>query len=78
VVRNFDLPGKDSQGIIETDLEANCHWIDADPLHLTNILFNLLDNAVKYSESSPVIRFSTRNQGERLVNGFLNFLGLRL
>lgn len=67
VIRNFDLPGKDSQGMIETDLEAGDHWINADPLHLTNILFNLLDNAVKYSDAAPVIRFSTRNQGNRLL-----------
>jgi two-component system phosphate regulon sensor histidine kinase PhoR len=63
VIRNFDLPGKDSQGIIKTNLEASQYWIQADPLHLTNILFNLLDNAVKYSDTPPVIHFSTRNQG---------------
>ncbi|MES2732064.1 MAG: HAMP domain-containing sensor histidine kinase [Bacteroidota bacterium] len=62
VIRNYDLPGKNNQGSIETHLEATHYWICADQLHLTNILFNLLDNAVKYAEKIPVVHFSTRNQ----------------
>jgi two-component system phosphate regulon sensor histidine kinase PhoR len=67
VIRNYDLPGKNHEGHIETHLEATQPWICADQLHLTNILFNLLDNAVKYAEKAPVIRFSTCNQGNRLL-----------
>lgn len=31
-------------------------YLSADPLHLTNILYNLLDNAVKYCQRQPNIR----------------------
>jgi two-component system phosphate regulon sensor histidine kinase PhoR len=34
--------------------------------HLANVLFNLLDNALKYSGPSPVIRLETRNHGKKI------------
>jgi two-component system phosphate regulon sensor histidine kinase PhoR len=33
----------------------------ADKMHLTNIIYNLVDNALKYSERNPVIKISTEN-----------------
>lgn len=30
-------------------------WVNADKTHLTNVIYNLLDNALKYSESIPKI-----------------------
>ena len=50
------------EGTIRTQLEARPAEVDADPLHLTNIIFNLLDNANKYSLKEPDIEISTRNQ----------------
>ena len=35
--------------------------INADEVHFTNIMFNLVDNAIKYSKENPVIEISTRN-----------------
>lgn len=48
-------------GSFETSLEAQQSRISADPLHLQNIIANLLDNAVKYRREAPRIRVSTRN-----------------
>jgi two-component system, OmpR family, phosphate regulon sensor histidine kinase PhoR len=67
VIRNFDLPGKNSQGTIETNLKADRHLVCADQVHLANILFNLLDNAIKYAKETPVVRFSTWNEGNQLL-----------
>ena len=39
-------------GILEQRLRAKQPYIKADMLHLTNIIHNLLDNAMKYSKSS--------------------------
>jgi two-component system phosphate regulon sensor histidine kinase PhoR len=33
-----------------------------DKVHFTNVIFNLLDNALKYSEEDPVITISTANE----------------
>jgi signal transduction histidine kinase len=35
-------------GVIELDLKASENTIKADEVHFTNVLFNLLDNAMKY------------------------------
>jgi two-component system, OmpR family, phosphate regulon sensor histidine kinase PhoR len=49
------------EGIIEVDLKAENPEIQADEVHLTNILFNLLDNANKYSPEKPIIKITTEN-----------------
>ena len=48
-------------GAIQTDLIAEDHIIIGDRFHLINVVGNLLDNAIKYSEDPPKIKFSTEN-----------------
>ncbi len=45
--------------IINTNLSDSVGFILADVLHLTNIMYNLLDNASKYSGDEPVISITT-------------------
>jgi two-component system, OmpR family, phosphate regulon sensor histidine kinase PhoR len=49
------------EGIIDIDLQAENPEIQADEVHLTNIIFNLLDNANKYSPEKPIIKITTEN-----------------
>lgn len=50
------------QGImIDTEFRAERHEIYGDEMHITNILFNLLDNAAKYGGVNPEITLTTRN-----------------
>lgn len=46
-------------GSVNTELNARNASVNGDPLHLANIIHNLLDNAVKYSPEAPVITVST-------------------
>jgi len=48
-------------GSIEVELGASAHNVTGDRLHISNVLFNLLDNAVKYCEALPRILIATRN-----------------
>jgi two-component system phosphate regulon sensor histidine kinase PhoR len=48
-------------------LEAKNAVIQADALHVSNMLYNLLDNADKYSQQSPQITVSTYNKNNGLV-----------
>jgi two-component system phosphate regulon sensor histidine kinase PhoR len=48
-------------GVINTNLIASNHKIVSDEVHLTNIVYNLLDNANKYSYDKPEIRIDTED-----------------
>ncbi len=43
--------------------------VEADPLRLERILYNLLENAVKYSPPGGEVRVSAKPEGEQLVIG---------
>jgi two-component system, OmpR family, phosphate regulon sensor histidine kinase PhoR len=49
-------------GVLQRDLQAQHTRIKADPLHLQNVVANLLDNAIKYCRDVPQITVGTRNQ----------------
>lgn len=51
-------------GEIHTRLEASRDLLRGDRLHLSNVLYNLLDNAVKYATARPVVTVRTSNPDE--------------
>lgn len=59
VVLNFELRVKAKNGELTSDLKAEPSIIRGDEVHITNVLFNLLDNAVKYSKDEPKITISS-------------------
>ncbi|MBP6385787.1 MAG: GHKL domain-containing protein [Pseudarcicella sp.] len=54
------------EGEIKMQLAATNHNILADEVHITNVIFNLLDNAIKYSTGKPVIHLSTQSYKNQL------------
>ncbi|MFA6468277.1 MAG: HAMP domain-containing sensor histidine kinase [Bacteroidota bacterium] len=66
-VKNFSLVIEQRNGKITTDLKAASFVVRGDSIHLSNILNNILDNAVKYSSAIPVIEISTHNAGPSVV-----------
>lgn len=67
VATNFELRIKSKNGILETDVMAQNHIMKGDEVHITNIIFNLLDNAVKYSKEIPEIKLTTENKKDNIV-----------
>jgi two-component system phosphate regulon sensor histidine kinase PhoR len=67
VVQNFEIRVHSDNGQITFLKNASNYTIYGDQVHITNVLFNLLDNAVKYSKESPVIEVATENQKNKLV-----------
>lgn len=53
------------EGDIRTDWQATSDRVNGDGLHLSNVLYNLLDNAVKYGGAQPRVVVSTRNPDAR-------------
>jgi len=66
VVDNMDLKIGEFQGELKSNLKANQPIISADVLHLTNIVHNLLDNAIKYSNQQPQIEISTKDEKDHV------------
>jgi two-component system phosphate regulon sensor histidine kinase PhoR len=60
-INNIKLPVEEKQGAIESLFNAENDCVLADEVHFTNLINNLLDNAVKYSKENLIIRISTQN-----------------
>lgn len=60
-IQNTQLLIDQRQGSITKQLEATSCLINADKVHLTNIIFNLIDNAIKYTKDNPSILISTKD-----------------
>nr|WP_236017322.1 HAMP domain-containing sensor histidine kinase [Roseivirga sp. E12] len=67
VSKNFELIINEQKGQLTLDLSAESASIFADETHLNNIIYNLLDNAVKYTEKRPEIVVSTANTDEGII-----------
>ncbi|MGM9696348.1 MAG: sensor histidine kinase [Alloprevotella sp.] len=63
VVNTFRLKVQNIGGEITANLNATDTYIYVDEMHFTNVLFNLLDNAVKYrdEERNLTLKIGTRN-----------------
>ena len=69
VAENFHFKVEEKGGVVETDLQATSPWMYGDEVHMTNVLFNLMENAVKYRrEEEPLrLKISTRNKHDHLI-----------
>lgn len=66
-INNTQLLISQRQGTVQTFLKAQKYTLHADRVHLTNIIFNLIDNAIKYSLGVPEITISTYNTAEGIM-----------
>jgi two-component system phosphate regulon sensor histidine kinase PhoR len=58
---------EDRNGTITTHLEAKRSNVLLNDVHFTNVIVNILDNAIKYSANEPVIDIYTENVKEFLI-----------
>lgn len=79
ILHQFSIQVDDAGGRLVSRLEAATHVIDADEMHLTNVLNNLLDNALKYNDKDePLIEVATSNhQGMLTVEVRDNGMGMK-
>jgi two-component system phosphate regulon sensor histidine kinase PhoR len=61
VKENFEFNQMETGGLIDLQLNAEQFAINVDPVHLSNVVYNLMDNAVKYSDNNPEIKLSTQS-----------------
>jgi len=60
-VEGIKLQVEKRGGKIDLDLKAANSMVTTDKNHCTNVVYNLIDNANKYSPDAPVIKVSTKN-----------------
>jgi len=80
IVKTFSLQVASLGGTLETRFDAFNPFVNVDEMHFTNIIYNLLDNAVKYRrEDVPIhLEVATWNQGDFLCVSIQdNGIGIR-
>ena len=60
VINTFTLKVEASGGKIDSSLAATSSKVYVDEMHLTNVVFNLMDNAVKYKKEDVDIKLNVR------------------
>ena len=66
VLDNFNLQLEEKHGSCQLQLSAERDQIEADEVHFTNLVSNLIDNAIKYSKDNLAIKISTLNTGRHI------------
>ena len=68
VVQTFNVKVVQNGGSLETNLDASNSMVKVDEMHFTNIIFNLMDNAVKYKRDdvSLELKVSTKSDSSNL------------
>ncbi len=67
VVDNFSLQVANHNGILRRNFDATNPIIIADEVHITNILANLVENALKYSGAKPEILVTTTDHTQGIL-----------
>jgi two-component system phosphate regulon sensor histidine kinase PhoR len=66
-MENFQLQLAEKKGRYELHLDAKNDLLQADEVHFTNLIANIIDNAIKYSNDHLIIRISTANPNRNLL-----------
>ena len=61
VIQSVQLKLREKGGVITCKYGAKDDMVEADEVHITNVINNLLDNAIKYTENRPELKIYTSN-----------------
>lgn len=67
IIGNFSLKVTSKGGKITSNLKATNDLAFIDEVHFTNVIFNLMDNALKYSDKSLLLTVETWNEKDNLL-----------
>ena len=67
VLQSIILQIEKRSGKVILELNAANPLITTDPIHCTNVIYNLLDNAIKYSVNPPEIKITSTNNSRGVL-----------
>lgn len=67
VVDRVAIHAEEANPEINLELKATNHMVVGDRLHLANIIFNLIDNGIKYCRMQPIIQIKSQNERQTLI-----------
>jgi len=67
ITKNVEVQINNKGGKLNLDLSAKRYFAEADQIHLTNVIYNLIDNAIKYSPYEPEITVFTKDTPGKLM-----------
>lgn len=66
IISSFSLKVTSKGGEIVTNLKASKDLVLIDEVHFTNVIFNLMDNALKYCDKTPILTLETWNEKDNI------------
>ena len=66
-ITHVDLIVNDRRGSIKSHLNAQLSEFLGNAFHFKNVIVNILDNAIKYSEKEPRIEINTENTAKNII-----------
>lgn len=67
IAKSFEIQTKKREGSLSINLEATNDNVLIDRVHISNVIYNLLDNANKYSLDKPLIEIHTFNEKNQFI-----------
>lgn len=64
VSQNISMQVQEKHGKVEVDLKATQAKVEVDRVHMGNVIYNLLDNAIKYTNQQPQIKIETQQEAK--------------
>ncbi|PZX63638.1 two-component system phosphate regulon sensor histidine kinase PhoR [Hydrotalea sandarakina] len=67
VIDNYQLQLNEKNAKVILQLNAKNDLLVVDEVHFSNLLSNLVDNAIKYSQEQPIIKITTQNASKNFI-----------
>ncbi len=67
IIQNASVRLEATGGSIEKSLSSEMIMIEGDELHIENLFYNIIDNAVKYTKGAPIVKVDSVKTGDFAV-----------
>lgn len=67
IIKSMKLHLEEKNAIVNYHNTTLNSEIDGDTVHITNVIYNIMDNALKYSETNPVLDINLSEDGKNVI-----------